>query len=170
MACQQVLKWVWPSMNPTEHFALHSNSNTTRGHAPQVEWKYWYCMQTNQLKIIGDKLSVKSPMDSKENSTVYLTLFWCCEFMEKDVWWWTVKCVVEMLSILNTVSCCSCLWRDWSRAMWRTEAWRGTNSHGCEQHISDSMFVNIHTSIKKLATLKLHWRNYFTRCRVEGEG
>ena len=36
-------------------------------HAPQVEIIYYYCMQNNQWKFIGDQLQAKSPIELEDN-------------------------------------------------------------------------------------------------------
>jgi hypothetical protein len=55
-------------LNEPTSVALHSNSNTTSGHAPRVESNYWYCMENDQCKIIRDQLLMKTPIESKDNS------------------------------------------------------------------------------------------------------
>ena len=61
LACQEVLKWVYPSLNQKK-VAFQSNTNTTSKHAPQVERDCWYCMQDNQHKIIE-----KQTLDKKSH-------------------------------------------------------------------------------------------------------
>ena len=55
-----------------KHVALYSNSNTTSNHEPQVERNYWYCMQNNQWKIIGDQLQMKNSIELKDNSNILI--------------------------------------------------------------------------------------------------
>ena len=44
------------------------SKNTPSKHAPQVERDYWYCMQNNQSKIIGNQLPKVSLIKLEANS------------------------------------------------------------------------------------------------------
>ena len=44
------------ALNEPKQVSLHSNSNSTSKHAPQAEINYWYCMQNNNWKFIGDPI------------------------------------------------------------------------------------------------------------------
>ena len=45
---------------------------TTSEHAPQVERKYWYCMQNNQRESIGDQLPMEGPIEVKDNFIIFI--------------------------------------------------------------------------------------------------
>ena len=79
LVCQEVLKWVWPSMNLMNYVGLHSHSITTSKHAPQVDRIYWYRMQNHWWQIIWDQIQRKSPVwyESKENSISVIKFGFC---------------------------------------------------------------------------------------------
>ena len=59
------------ALNDPKQVALHSNLNTTSEHTPsQQERNNCCCMDNNPWKIIGNKLSTKSPIGLKDNSNV----------------------------------------------------------------------------------------------------
>ena len=55
--------------------ALHSNSNTTSKHAPQVERNYGFCMQ-NQWRIIEVQLPTECPIEFKDDSNIQEIIQW----------------------------------------------------------------------------------------------
>ena len=66
LVCQEALKWLWPSMNQNRLLFIQ-NSNTAPEHAPLVGRNHWYYKQNNQMKIIGDQLPTKHPIELKDN-------------------------------------------------------------------------------------------------------
>ena len=50
------------ALNILMESVLHSDSNTTSKHAPQVERTYWNCRQFNQLNIIGGPTPENKPL------------------------------------------------------------------------------------------------------------
>lgn len=54
------------------------NSNTISELVPQVERYYWFCLQNNKLKIIGDQLPKEGPVKFKKSSNVPKQLFEIC--------------------------------------------------------------------------------------------
>ena len=68
LAYQEVLKWVWPSMYHKRLLVIQSQTLPPGMH--QVDINYRHCMQIKQWEIVGDQLSLKSPIELKDNSTV----------------------------------------------------------------------------------------------------
>ena len=66
--CQEVLTWVWPSMNQNRLLFMQIQTPPLSMHH---KWNFFLiCMQINQWKIIGDQLPSKTPIELKDNSNI----------------------------------------------------------------------------------------------------
>ena len=74
------------ALNEPKYFALHSTSNITSEHAPEVEKKNWYCIQNNQWKCAGDQLLIRSLLELKDNSTVTCILIFVTLLVSAASW------------------------------------------------------------------------------------